>query len=271
MTALTIVYALAFYAVTALLVWGVGAKVRQYWRTPAPLKIPTMPAPTTTRGVVGRMAREVLLFESLFKATPWTWLFGWLFHVGLALVLVRHLRYFTEPVWGVVVLMQSAGLYSAFAMSAGLVGLLVRRIAVDRVRYISSPSDHLMLVLMLAIAGSGLGMKYVLATDVVAVKAFFIGLMQFAWQPLPADPLLLVHITLVLGLMAIFPFSKLLHAPGVFFSPTRNQRDDSRERRHIPPWANHHCVATSGSVGAPSSAGAPGPVDTRLESRRGQV
>jgi nitrate reductase gamma subunit len=37
--------------------------------------------------------------------------------------------------------------------------------------------------------------------------------------------------------MAIFPISKLLHAPGLFFSPTRNQADDARERRHLAPWA----------------------------------
>ena len=34
--------------------------------------------------------------------------------------------------------------------------------------------------------------------------------------------------------MIIFPFSKLLHAPGVFFSPTRNQVDNPREQRHLP-------------------------------------
>ena len=49
--------------------------------------------------------------------------------------------------------------------------------------------------------------------------------------------LLLVHLLLVAGLMIVFPFSKLLHAPGVFFSPTRNQVDDPRERRHVAPWA----------------------------------
>jgi hypothetical protein len=38
-------------------------------------------------------------------------------------------------------------------------------------------------------------------------------------------------------LMLIFPFSKLLHAPGVFFSPTRNQVDDPREARHLVGWA----------------------------------
>jgi hypothetical protein len=37
--------------------------------------------------------------------------------------------------------------------------------------------------------------------------------------------------------MIVFPISKLLHAPGVFFSPSRNQIDNARERRHIAPWA----------------------------------
>ena len=46
-----------------------------------------------------------------------------------------------------------------------------------------------------------------------------------------------VHLGLVLILMFIFPFSKLLHAPGVFFSPSRNQVDNPREKRHIAPWA----------------------------------
>ena len=57
----------------------------------------------------------------------------------------------------------------------------------------------------------------------------------FDWQPLPADPALLVHLALVAALMIVFPFSKLLHAPGVFFSPSRNQADNAREQRHAPP------------------------------------
>jgi nitrate reductase gamma subunit len=61
--------------------------------------------------------------------------------------------------------------------------------------------------------------------------------MYFDWQPLPADGALLVHLALVAMLMMVFPFSKLLHAPGLFFSPTRNQADNPRERRHLAPWA----------------------------------
>jgi nitrate reductase gamma subunit len=94
-----------------------------------------------------------------------------------------------------------------------------------------------MLILLIAIGLSGLMMTYVSHTDIVAVKAFFLGLMRFDIQPLPADVPLLIHLGLVALLMLVFPFSKLLHAPGVFFSPTRNQVDNPREKRHIADWA----------------------------------
>jgi len=237
MSALTVLYALLFYAAAATLVGGVAYKCWVYARTPQPLKIPIPPAPTTRRGVALRMFLEVTLFRSLFRSNKWIWLFGWLFHVALAAVLLRHLRYFTEPVWGWVALIQPAGLYAGFALLAGLAGLWARRFLVDRVRYISAPSDHLMLALLAAIAASGLAMKYLAHTDIVALKAFFLGLMAFVWQPLPADPVLLVHLALVAALMIVFPVSKLLHAPGVFFSPSLNQVDDARERRHAAGWS----------------------------------
>jgi nitrate reductase gamma subunit len=237
LSSLTILYALLFYAATAMLVGGVAHKIRVYARTPQPLKIPIPPAPTTRAGVALRLLIEATLFKSLFRSNKWIWLFGWVFHVALLAVLLRHLRYFTEPVWGWVALLQPAGLYAGFAMLAGLLGLWARRFLVDRVRYISSPSDHLMLALLVAIALSGLGMKYVARTDIVALKAFFLGLMVFDWQPLPADPLLLLHLALVATLMIIFPLSKLLHAPGIFFSPTLNQVDDAREHRHVAGWS----------------------------------
>jgi nitrate reductase gamma subunit len=237
MSLLTILYAALFYAATALLVVGLVRKIVDYARTPAPLKIPTTPAPLTPSGVGLRMTRELLFFESLFRSSKWTWIFGWMFHVALLLVLLRHLRYFQEPVWLPVVWIQPFGLYAGFAMVGGLAGLWARRFLVDRVRYISTPSDHLMLALLGAIGLTGLGMRFVAHTDIVAVKAFMLGLMRLDLQPLPAQPLLLLHLGLVALLMIVFPISKLLHAPGVFFSPTRNQTDTSREARHVAAWA----------------------------------
>jgi nitrate reductase gamma subunit len=237
MSFLTMVYAYLYYFAAIVLLAGVTFKVVQYARTPAPLKIPTTPAPTTRSGVVLRMTREVVLFESLFRGNKWTWIFGWIFHFGLFLVTLRHLRYFIEPVWLPIELVQPFGIYGGIAMVVGLAGLWARRFFVDRVRYISSPSDHLILALLILIGVTGLLMKFVFHTDVVAVKSFFIGLYSFDPQPLPGDPLLLLHLFLVAALMIIFPYSKLLHAPGLFFSPSRNQVDNPRERRHIAPWA----------------------------------
>mgnify|MGYP000256381274 FL=1 len=231
------IYAGIFYIATLLLVAGLVYKIYDYGRTPAPLKIPTTPAPTTQKGVVYRMAKEVVLFESLFKSNKWIWVFGWLFHFGLLLVLLRHLRYFTEPVWSWVGFIQPFGKYASIMMVVGLAGLLARRFLVDRVRYISTPSDYLMLVLLIAIGLSGMLMTFVAHTDIVSLKAFFMGLMYFDVQPLPQDPILLAHLALVALLMVIFPISKLLHAPGVFFSPTRNQADNPREHRHVAAWA----------------------------------
>jgi nitrate reductase gamma subunit len=237
MAFLTSVYAFLFYFAAFVLVAGLVHKIVQYARTPAPLKIPTTPAPTTRSGVAFRMMREVVLFESLFRGNKWTWIFGWVFHFGLFMVTLRHLRYFIEPVPFVIQLVQPFGIYGGLAMIVGLAGLWARRFLVDRVKYITSPSDHLILGLLILIGCTGLLMKFVFHVDVVEIKTFFLGLYSFDLKPLPADPLLLLHLFLVASLMIIFPYSKLLHAPGLFFSPTRNQVDNPREQRHIAPWA----------------------------------
>jgi nitrate reductase gamma subunit len=193
MSLVTVVYGLLFYFAFLILVIGLAYRIYEYAKVPAPLKIPTPPAPKTKQGVAVRIFREVVLFESLFHSTKWTWLFGWLFHFTLLLAAFRHLRYFTDPVWFWVSweIVQAAGHYGGYIMVLALFGLLGRRVFVDRVRYISSPSDFV----------------------------------------------LLLHLGLVIALMIVFPYSKLLHAPGLFFSPTRNQTDTARDNRHIADWA----------------------------------
>jgi nitrate reductase gamma subunit len=237
MSTLSIIYVVLFYAMPLLLIVGLAKKILQYTRSPAPLKIPTTPAPTTKSGVAYRMAKEVVLFESLFKSSKWTWIFGWMFHFGMFLVLVRHLRYFMADVPFWLAAMQPFGKYAAFMMVAGLAGLWARRFLVDRVRYISTLSDHLMLALLMGIGISGALMTFVAHTDIVQLKMFALGLVRFAPQSVPPDPILLAPLAMVAVLMIIFPISKLLHAPGVFFSPTRNQADNPRERRHLADWA----------------------------------
>ncbi|RDH81081.1 MAG: nitrate reductase [endosymbiont of Galathealinum brachiosum] len=239
--------ALLLSAATVFMILGLMRKARQYRATPAPLKIPVTPAPKTTGGVVLRLAKEVVLFASLFRSNKWTWLFGWLFHVSLLLAFVRHLRYIIDPdgMFGFMMpviglwIVQIAGQYAAFGMLIGLGGLLARRFLVARVRYISAPSDYLMLILIMMIAFSGFLMSFVsgFTVDIVAVKVFMLGIMNFDLQNLPEGTALLVHLLLVAVLGFVLPISKLLHIPGVFYAPTRNQVDNPREKRHIADWA----------------------------------
>ena len=85
--------------------------------------------------------------------------------------------------------------------------------------------------------GTGLCLRYFDKTEIAEVKIFVMGLTHFA--PVAAtgiNALFFVHLTLVSVLLIYFPFSKLVHMPGVFFSPTRNQANNSRRVRHINPW-----------------------------------
>jgi [DsrC]-trisulfide reductase subunit M len=241
-------YALLLLVATAFMIIGVIRKVLQYQATPAPLKIPVTPAPKSTGGVVLRLAKEVVLFASLFRSSKWTWLFGMMFHAGLALAFIRHLRYVIDPdgtfgfIWPLISLeiVQSFGKYAGLAMLAGLAGLFARRIFVARVRYISAPSDYLMLILIGVIAASGLLMSFIpfYYIDIVQLKSFMLGTITFDFsQEMPSSVVLMIHLGLVAVLGFILPISKLLHIPGVFYSPTRNQVDNPREKRHIVDWA----------------------------------
>lgn len=230
MTPISIFYALLLYFAAAVFFFGTLWRVWIYARTPAPFKIPTTPAPVTRAGVIWRLVKETFVFESLFKADKLLWALGWVFHLALLLVVLQHIRFFTPgySIWMVWLVVYGAYLSSALLMS--IAGLWMRRFLIDRVRYVSTLSDHLMLALLAAIALSGMAMKYLDPVDIYAVNQFARGLISFDWRPLPAHGALLLHLALVAFLFLIFPFSKLLHGPALYFSPTRYQVDNARER-----------------------------------------
>lgn len=220
---------LLLYVALLVFIAGLARKIFIYSCTPQRFKMPTMPAPRTKVGVVARMFNEVVFFESLFKASIWTWVFAWLFHAGMVFTLIVHIRYLTDPTWQWVHVLIPFNKIASACMAVGLLGLLFRRCFVDRVRVISAPSDYLMLLFFLGIPLTGIAMRLFTNTDYDAVTRFARGIIQFSPQALVAHSVLLLHVGFVIVLLVIFPFSKLLHAPAVFFSPTRNQRDNARQ------------------------------------------
>ena len=267
---------------TAILLFLVGVVYRVvYWaRSPVPFRIPTtcgqqkslpwiksswLESPHNTLGVIGRMALEVLFFRSLFRNTrmelqespvrvvygpdKWLWFGGLAFHWCFLIIFLRHLRFFTEPVPSLTLLLQKwDGFFevgvpvvyaSTFIFLLAVTFLFVRRVVTPQVRYISLASDYFPLFLLLGIGLTGLILRHVVKTDVVGVKELGMGLLSF--HPVASGEIHFLfygHLFLVSVLIAYFPFSKLMHMAGVFLSPTRNLANNNRMRRHINPW-NH--------------------------------
>ena len=264
------------YAAFAIFVVGFVYRVVRWGKSPVPFRIPStcgqekslpwiktnpLDNPSGLWGVIGRMALEVLLFRSLFRNTKaeirqqrpvydsakWLWFFGLLFHWSLLIIVLRHLRFFVEPVAGCINTLSAVDgffeigiptLYlSDAAILAGLSFLLFRRVVSPRLRYISLFSDYFALLLILGVVGTGLLMRHFFPADLLQVKNLALGWVTFS----PAVPngvgtLFYMHLCFVFTLMVFIPMSKLMHMAGVFLSPTRNLANDNRMNRHVNPW-----------------------------------
>jgi len=226
------------------------------------IKANNIESPRNTVGVIARMALEVLLFRSLFRneraelkrgqklvygGNKYLWLGGLAFHGSLLVILLRHTRLFTEPVPSVVLFVQDIdGIFQLvlptlyitdIVILIALTYLFIRRVVYPQIRYISLPADYFAVLLIAGVAVSGVLMRLVYKVDVVGVKELAMGVLSF--HPTIPEGIGLsfyIHLFLVSTLLAYFPFSKLMHAAGIFLSPTRNLKNNSRMRRHINPW-----------------------------------
>jgi len=265
------------YLAVLLFVVGFIYRVLKWASSPVPFHIPTVSgqqksfpwikadnidSPYTTGGVVKRLALEILLFRSLlknekvelqapqrilFKTSTLLWLGAMAFHWSLLVIVVRHLRFFLEPVPSAVVVLQRVDsilqnllpiLYISDVIILIALGyLFIRRVTTPQVRYISLPSDYFVLLVIGGVAISGVLMRLFYRVDLVQVKEWVMAMLRFS--PLPPKGINLifyVHLFFVSLLVAYFPVSKLMHMPGIFLSPTKNLRNTSRNNRHINPW-----------------------------------
>lgn len=265
------------YAAVALFLAGFVYRVIGWARSPVPFRIVTTAGqqksldfiepnnsenPHNLWGVIWRMALEVLFFRSLFRNTraevreegrvvygpsKWLWIAAMAFHWSFLIVLVRHLRFFLSPVPSFVTGIQSVDAFfqvgvpevyiTTLVLLASLSFLLVRRLVIPQLRYLSLVGDYFPLVLILSIASTGALMRHFFKVDIEGIKELAMGLVTFnPTVPQGVGVLFFLHLFLVSALFAYFPLSKLMHLGGIFMSPTRNLVNNSRRVRHVNPW-----------------------------------
>ena len=265
------------YIALAFFIIGFMRRVLDWAKSPVPFRIPTtcgqekslpwikhnkIDNPTTTGGVIIRMLLEVLVFRSLFRNIKlefrkgarivyewekWLWLGALAFHWSFFIVVIRHLRFFTEPVpFGIKFLEDLDGFLqvglpgvfiSGILLLAATTYLFVRRVVIPQLKYVSIAADFFPLFLIIAIALSGILMRYFTKVDIVSIKELTMGLISFKpVVPEGIGTLFYVHLFLVSVLVAYIPYSKLMHMGGIFLSPTRNLANTSRMKRHVNPW-----------------------------------
>ena len=244
------IYVLLTYFAGAIFIIGVLLRIIVYAKIPMAVKIPLTPAPLTKTGAVGRMAAEVLVFKSLFRANKPTWVAGYIFHVSFIILILLHFaRHFvyryhngvlTLPSW--YPLFVNVGIVCGILMFLSLFYLLLRRMIVDRVRIISLFSDYLILIILMLIAVAGLSMNFLISASALTkidnrLDPFVNGIATFHPIDIPSNPYFLVHYSLILLLIAYIPFSKVMHFVGIFFSPTRYMIDNPQEERYRKPNA----------------------------------
>lgn len=265
------------YAAVATFILGFIYRVVQWGRSPVPFCIPTtagqgksfpwikqnkVDCPSSTMGVIVRMAFEVLLFRSLFRNTKtelrdgpqlsygsekFLWLAGLAFHWSFLIIFIRHFRFFMQEVplplqiiEGLDSFLQIGAplLYATDVVLLGAITyLFLRRVVMPQIKYISLPADYFPLFLIFGIGVTGVLMRYFTKVHIVGVKTLVMGLVTF--KPVIPDGvgvIFYIHLFLVCSLLAYFPLSKLMHMGGVFLSPTRNMLTNSREFRHVNPW-----------------------------------
>jgi nitrate reductase gamma subunit len=264
------------YIAIAVFLIGFIWRILLWAKSPVPFRIPTtcgqekslpwiktnpVENPSGFWGVIGRMAQEIFLFRSLFRNTDveiidgrpvygsakWLWFFGLLFHWSLLIIWLRHLRFFIEPIAPWINALSAADgffeigiptLYlSDAAILTGLSFLFLRRVVVGQVRYISLFTDYFSLLLIAGVVSTGILMRHFFPADLNEVKNLALGWVTFSpVVPKGISVVFYIHLCFVFVLMAWFPASKLVHAGGVFLSPTRNLASNNRVQRHVNPW-----------------------------------
>ena len=174
-----------------------------------------------TLPVAASAAADILLFRRLFFSNAFLWFGEWLFHACLALILVRHLRFFLAPVPSCLFALQTPAIIAGYLLPFSLIYIFIAKLVIEKKGYISS-SNFFLLALLLLSGISGLLMKLWFRPDLAGIKWFSLGMVTFSPVEVPHSPLFIMHFVLFLVVFAYLP-THIAAAPISLFEARRRE------------------------------------------------
>ncbi len=149
-------------------------------------------------------AFDILFFRRLLIVNDVLWIGEWVFHISFGLVVLRHLRYFLDPVPEWIWSIQTIGIIAGYVLPAAFGYIAVMKLCIEKKQYVSS-YNFFLLALIFVISVTGLLMKNVYHPDIVAIKEFMMGAVTLRFISTSESPLFIFHFVMVLILFIKLP------------------------------------------------------------------
>ncbi len=131
--------------------------------------------------------------------------------MSVVLVIMRHLRYFINPIPRWLWALQTPGIIAGCILPLSLLYIFINKLTAEKRHYVSS-YNFFLLCLLLLLSASGLLMLWAFPTDIVAVKIFMLGIFTFMPATAPDSLLFVSHFSIFLLFLAFLP-SHVFAAP----------------------------------------------------------
>jgi Fe-S oxidoreductase/nitrate reductase gamma subunit len=195
-----------------------------------------------------RILKKVFIFPILYRDEKILWIGTWLFHISLLMSIISHYKVFANYMWFWENLNISTEAFAdiSIGFSALAAGLMVfsliflfGRRFLNILRKLSDPEDYIVILFILAIAISGIYVRFIAPVNLLELRRYFVSLAQLNPAYLPTDTSYLIHHTFVLILILYFPLGKLVHTLGGGKSSNVGSTPTTLHKTHQPEITIH--------------------------------
>lgn len=213
------IYVTLPYLTIIIFIVGLIWRIRLWWAKPR-AKAVLFPAVRSQIVAVGKLAGDIVLFGKTFSLSKSLWVMTVLFHLGLLLVVLGHIRTVVEIgfLWswfnldadGIDRVTFAMGMTAGGLVLAGAILLLMRRFT-PTMRVLSIFQDYFVLGMLLAIILTGCAMRLWMPIHVDEIQHYARGVLTFQPAVEISNIVFLWHFFLAQMLIMYLPFGKLVH------------------------------------------------------------